>query len=57
VAGAFVRLAVIGVVINYVKRSDAAGLAESHFRWQIRTSGMRCCGRSGRCDPPALALC
>ena len=28
----------IAVVLNYVKRSDAAGtLFESHFRWQIRT--------------------
>lgn len=29
---------IIGVIINYVKRSDAAGTyLESHFRWQIRT--------------------
>jgi len=29
---------IIAVVINYVKRSDAAGTwLESHFRWQIRT--------------------
>ncbi|GAA5445926.1 hypothetical protein Misp06_04133 [Microbulbifer sp. NBRC 101763] len=28
----------IGVLINYFKRSDVRGtLAESHFRWQIRT--------------------
>lgn len=30
--------AVVGVVINYVKRDDAAGtLYESHFTWQIRS--------------------
>jgi uncharacterized membrane protein len=30
--------AIIGVVINYVKRDDARGtFLESHFRWQIRT--------------------
>lgn len=30
--------AIIGVVINYVKREEVAGtLYESHFRWQIRT--------------------
>jgi uncharacterized membrane protein len=30
--------AVIGVVINYVKREEVAGTwLESHFRWQIRT--------------------
>jgi uncharacterized membrane protein len=29
---------VIAVILNYVKRSDAAGTwLESHFRWQIRT--------------------
>ena len=29
---------VIAVVLNYVKRADAAGTPlESHFRWQIRT--------------------
>jgi len=29
---------IIAVVLNYVKRSDAAGTwLESHFRWQIRT--------------------
>jgi uncharacterized membrane protein len=29
---------VVGVVINYVKREDAAGtFYDSHFRWQIRT--------------------
>ncbi|HEX5513031.1 MAG TPA: hypothetical protein VFY81_01415 [Gammaproteobacteria bacterium] len=28
----------VGVVINYVKREDAAGtFYDSHFRWQIRT--------------------
>ncbi|GAB2512623.1 DUF4870 family protein [Microbulbifer agarilyticus] len=28
----------VGVIINYVKRGDVRGtLAESHFRWQIRT--------------------
>ena len=28
----------VAVVLNYVKRSDAAGtFLESHFRWQIRT--------------------
>jgi len=30
--------AIVGVVINYVKRDDARGtLYESHFEWQIRT--------------------
>ncbi|CAM5184215.1 Putative membrane protein OS=Castellaniella defragrans OX=75697 GN=HNR28_001734 PE=4 SV=1 [Castellaniella defragrans] len=30
--------ALIGLIINYVKRSDVQGtLAQSHFRWQIRT--------------------
>jgi uncharacterized membrane protein len=30
--------AIVGVVINYVKKDDAAGtLYESHFDWQIRT--------------------
>ena len=30
--------AIVGVIINYVKREDAAGtLYESHFDWQIRT--------------------
>lgn len=30
--------AIVGVVINYVKKEDAAGtLYESHFTWQIRT--------------------
>ncbi len=29
---------IIGVILNYVKRSEAAGtFLESHFRWQIRT--------------------
>ncbi|MBB3062636.1 DUF4870 family protein [Microbulbifer rhizosphaerae] len=28
----------IGVIVNYAKRGDVRGtLAESHFRWQIRT--------------------
>lgn len=28
----------VGVIINYAKRGDVRGtLAESHFRWQIRT--------------------
>jgi uncharacterized membrane protein len=30
--------AIIGIVINYVKREDARGTVyESHFEWQIRT--------------------
>lgn len=30
--------ALVGVIINYVKRSDVVGsILESHFRWQIRT--------------------
>lgn len=30
--------AIIGLIINYVKRSDAKGSwLESHYRWQIRT--------------------
>lgn len=30
--------AIVGVIINYVKKEDAAGtLYESHFSWQIRT--------------------
>ena len=30
--------AVVAVIVNYVKREDAAGtLYESHFTWQIRT--------------------
>jgi uncharacterized membrane protein len=29
---------IVAVIINYVKRGDARGtIAESHFRWQIRT--------------------
>ena len=29
---------IVGVVVNYVKRSDVKGTwLESHFRWQIRT--------------------
>ena len=35
---AFGVTALIGLVINYVKREDAAGtLYQSHFDWQIRT--------------------
>ena len=30
--------ALVGVIINYVKRGDVVGsILESHFRWQIRT--------------------
>lgn len=30
--------AIVGIVINYVKREEVAGTwLESHFRWQIRT--------------------
>ena len=30
--------AIVGIVINYIKREDAQGtLYESHFTWQIRT--------------------
>lgn len=30
--------AIVAIVMNYVKRGDAAGTyLESHFRWQIRT--------------------
>ena len=30
--------AIVGVIVNYVKRDDARGtLYESHFDWQIRT--------------------
>jgi uncharacterized membrane protein len=30
--------AIVGIVINYVKKEEAAGTwLESHFRWQIRT--------------------
>ncbi len=30
--------AIVGVIINYVKRDDAVGTVyESHFDWQIRT--------------------
>jgi uncharacterized membrane protein len=37
--GFFVGLTwIVGVVINYVKREEAAGTwLESHFTWQIRT--------------------
>jgi uncharacterized membrane protein len=38
---------IIAVIINYVKRADARGTwLESHFSWQIRTSGGPSCGRS-----------
>ena len=40
VIGSFVGSipSIIAVILNYVKRGDAAGTwAESHFRWQIRT--------------------
>jgi uncharacterized membrane protein len=30
--------AIVGVIINYIKREDAVGtMYESHFDWQIRT--------------------
>jgi uncharacterized membrane protein len=30
--------AIVGIVMNYVKKADVAGsFMESHFRWQIRT--------------------
>ncbi len=30
--------AIVGIIINYVKKEDVAGTwLESHFRWQIRT--------------------
>jgi uncharacterized membrane protein len=30
--------AIVGIIINYVKKEEAAGTwLESHFRWQIRT--------------------
>lgn len=30
--------AIVGIIINYVKKDEAAGTwLESHFRWQIRT--------------------
>ena len=30
--------AIVGLIINYVKKEDAAGtLYESHFDWQVRT--------------------
>jgi uncharacterized membrane protein len=39
VASVFVGItAIVGVIINYVKRDEAAGTVyESHFDWQIRT--------------------
>jgi uncharacterized membrane protein len=38
-AGFFVGITwIVGVIVDYVKRDDAAGTwLESHFRWQIRT--------------------
>ena len=38
-AAVFVGLtALVGVIVNYIKRPDVAGTwLESHFRWQIRT--------------------
>ncbi|HET9977550.1 MAG TPA: hypothetical protein VFQ20_08955 [Burkholderiaceae bacterium] len=38
-ASVFVGItAIVGVIINYVKRDEAAGTVyESHFDWQIRT--------------------
>jgi uncharacterized membrane protein len=36
---------IIAVVINYLKRDEAKGtFLESHFRWQIRTFGLRSSG-------------
>jgi uncharacterized membrane protein len=39
VASVFVGItAIVGVIINYVKRDEAAGTVyQSHFDWQIRT--------------------
>src|SRR6187200_3305832 len=40
IVGAFLTgwPSIIGVILNYVKRSDVRGTwLESHFRWQIRT--------------------
>jgi uncharacterized membrane protein len=35
---AFGVTAIVGIVINYIKKDEAAGtLFESHFNWQIRT--------------------
>ena len=35
---AFGLTAIVGVIINYVKKDDVAGTVyESHFDWQIRT--------------------
>jgi len=45
---AFGVTALVGLIINYVKRDDVAGtLYESHFNWQIRTFWWACCGRAG----------
>ena len=47
VVGAFLTgwPSLIAVILNYVKRSEGRGTwIESHFRWQIRTSGSGCCG-------------
>jgi uncharacterized membrane protein len=44
--------ALVGIVLNYIKRDDMAGtMYESHFRWQIRTSGSACCGASSAPSP------
>ena len=33
-----IQRAIVGIIINYVKKDDVAGTwLESHFRWQIRT--------------------
>ena len=38
-------LAVVALIINYVKRRDVRGsIFESHFTWQIRSSGGICSG-------------
>ena len=36
---------IIAVLMNYVKRGEAAGtMLESHFSWQLRTFCSRSCG-------------
>ena len=36
---------IIAVIMNYVKRSEAAGtFLDSHFSWQLRRFGSPCCG-------------
>jgi uncharacterized membrane protein len=36
---------IIAVIMNYVKRSEAAGtFLDSHFSWQFGRSGSPCCG-------------